>query len=129
MVSYGSDTSQSRSGKEMSSAAQASEMTPEQIAANIKEIARRIREESAKMKATVSTIRKSGAIEELSSAVREAALAARDTSKEINETARTLEERGFIRDTAAALNETSQVVKDTAGTLKRTSQDASQAGH
>jgi len=100
------------------------DLTPQQIAATIKDIARRIKEESARMRETVQTIKQSGAIEELTAAVHDAAIAARDTSMEINETAKTLEERGLIRDTALAVDETSRMAKDTAETVKRTAQQA-----
>jgi hypothetical protein len=63
-------------------------ITPEQAAENVKIIARRIREDSARIRDIVKTLHMSGAIEELATAVREAAIATRDTSREINETAK-----------------------------------------
>src|SRR5512145_2033181 len=70
------------------------EITPsvdaQQTAETIKNIARRIREESIKMREMVIAIRQSGAVEELVDSFREASLATRDTAKEINDAARAL---------------------------------------
>jgi hypothetical protein len=96
------------------------EMTPEQTAEAIKNIAKRIREESTKMRETVKIIRQSGAIEELTEAVREATMAARDSAKEINEVANDLKQRGVIRETITAAEETSASARDTAKTMKET---------
>ena len=96
------------------------ELTPEQTAEAIRNIARRIREESARMKETVKIIRKSGAIEELSEAVREATLAARDSAKEINGVATDLKNRGVIRDTINAGEEITTSAKETAQTVRDT---------
>ena len=96
------------------------EMTPEQTAEAIRNIARRIREESAKMKDTVKIIRQSGAIEELTEAVREATLAARDSAKEINGVASDLKQRGVIRDTIDAGEEITATAKETAQTVRDT---------
>jgi signal transduction histidine kinase len=59
------------------------QMTPEQTAQSIKNIAKTIREASARMRETVRTLHQSGAIDEITKAVHEATLAARDTAKEI----------------------------------------------
>jgi hypothetical protein len=96
------------------------EMTPEQTAEAIRNIAKRIREESAKMKDTVKIIRQSGAIEELTEAVREATLAARDSAKEINGVASDLKQRGVIRDTISAGEEITATAKETAQTVRET---------
>lgn len=96
------------------------EMTPEQTAEAIKNIAKRIREESTKMRETVKIIRQSGAIEELTEAVREATMAARDSAKEINEVANDLKQRGVIRETINAAEETGASARDTAKTVKET---------
>jgi len=127
MSTYQSEKNRPRPQGETASTA-GTDLTGEQIAASIKDIARRIREESTRMKETVRTLRQSGAIVELTAAVREAAMAARDTSKEINATAKTLEEKGLIRDIAVAVDETSQMAKDTAETVKRTAQQATRPG-
>ena len=97
-----------------------SQMTPEQTAEAIKNIAKRIREESAKMRETVRVIRQSGAIEELTDAVREAAVAARDSAREINDVATDLKQRGVIRETLSAAEETSVVAREAALTVKDT---------
>jgi hypothetical protein len=96
------------------------EMTPEQTAEAIKNIAKRIREESTKMRETVKIIRQSGAIEELTEAVREATMAARDSAKEINQVANDLKQRGVIRETINAAEETGASARDTAKTMKET---------
>lgn len=96
------------------------EMTPEQTAEAIKNIAKRIREESAKMRETVKIIRQSGAIEELTEAVREATMAARDSAKEINEVANDLKQKGVIRETISAAEETGAAARDTAQTVRDT---------
>ena len=98
-----------------------------QIAKNIKEIARRIREESAKMRDTVRIVHQSGAIDELTDAIREAVIAARDTSREINTGAKDLRERGVIKDTLTGLDTTVASAKDTAQVLRDMTEDAKQA--
>jgi hypothetical protein len=99
----------------------------EQTAQAIKDIARKIREESLKLKETVRIIRQSGAIEELTEAVKEASLAARDTSKEISDAARELKERGIIRDTAVAVETTARTARETGQTISAMSQQAKDA--
>lgn len=96
------------------------EMTPEQTAEAIKNIAKRIRAESAKMRETVKVIRQSGAIEELTDAVREAAMAARDSAREINEVATDLRQRGVIKETINAAEEASVTARETALTMRDT---------
>jgi methyl-accepting chemotaxis protein len=99
----------------------------EHTAQTIKDIARRIREESAKVKDTVRILRQSGAIEELTEAVKEVSLAARDTSREISATARELKERGVIRDSAVAIDATAKTANETAQTISGMSQQAKDA--
>ncbi len=96
------------------------EMTPEQTADAIKNVAKRIREESAKMREAVKVIRQSGAIEELTEAVREAAMAARDSAREINEVATDLKQRGVIKETISAAEETGVIAREAAQTMKET---------
>lgn len=96
------------------------EMTPEQTAEAIRNIARRIREESTKMKESVKVIRQSGAIEELTEAVKEATLAARDSAREINGVASELKRRGVIRETIDAGEEIGATARETAQTVKDT---------
>ncbi|MGI0048953.1 MAG: hypothetical protein ACREAW_05390 [Nitrososphaera sp.] len=96
------------------------DMTPEQTAEAIKNVAKRIREESTKMREAVKIIRQSGAIEELTEAVREATLAARDSAREINEVANDLKQRGVIRETLTAAEETGASARDTAQTMRDT---------
>ena len=96
----------------------------ENTAQAIKDIARRIREESAKVKETVRIIRESGAIEELTDAIKEASLVARDTSKEISNAATELKERGVIRDTAVAVETTARTAKETGQTINEMSRQA-----
>ena len=96
------------------------EMTPQQTAEAIKNIAKRIREESSKMRETVRVIRQSGAIEELTDAVHEAAMAARDSAREINEVATDLKQRGVIKDTLSAAEETGIAAREAAQSMKDT---------
>jgi hypothetical protein len=85
-------------------------MTPsvdaQHTAETIRSIARRIREESIRMRELVHAIHQSGAVDELVDSFREASLATRDTAKEINDAARALRDRGAIRETAVAIDET-----------------------
>ena len=113
-----SSTDNTSSGKTATTSIR--EMTPEQTAEAIRNIARRIREESAKMRDTVKIIRQSGAIEELTEAVREATLAARDSAKEINGVASELKQRGVIRDTINAGEEITASARETAQTVRDT---------
>ena len=95
-------------------------MTPEQTAEAIKNIARNIRESSYKMREAVRAIRQSGAIDELSEAVKEATLAARDTAKEISDAAKDMRERGVIRETISAAEEVNIAARETAQTVRET---------
>src|ERR687889_682241 len=88
----------------------------QQTAETIRGIARRIREESIRMRELVIAIRQSGAVEELVDSFREASLATRDTAKEINEAARALRDRGAIRETAVAIDETAKAAQEMAKT-------------
>lgn len=83
---------------------------PEVMAAKIKEIAKRIREQFLLMKNTVKVIHRSGAIEELTMAVRDVAIATRDMSIEINASARELSDSGRIKDIATTINETASFI-------------------
>jgi hypothetical protein len=65
---------------------------PGELAARIKAIARKIREQSALMRDTVRIICRSSAIEELTIAVRDSALTDLDASKEIRDAAKELSE-------------------------------------
>ena len=96
------------------------DMTPEQTAEAIKNVAKNIRETSYKMREAVKAIRQSGAIDELTEAVREATIAARDTAKEISDTARDMRERGIIRETIDAAEETNVAARETAQTVRET---------
>jgi hypothetical protein len=107
------------------------EITPsvdaQQTAETIRNIARRIREESIKMRELVVAIRQSGAVEELVDSFREASLATRDTAKEINEAARALRDRGAIRETAVAIDETTKAAQQTAETVRVTAREVEEA--
>ena len=101
-------------------------MSAEQLAQSIKDVARRIREESAKMRDTVKVINQSGAIIELTNSVRDATIAARDTSKEISQTARDLKDRGVIKDAAIAFDDSVRNAKETAQTVSTLSEEVRQ---
>src|SRR5918912_625689 len=96
------------------------DMTPEQTAEAIKNVAKNIREGSYKMREAVRAIRQSGAIDELTEAVREATIAARDTAKEINDVAKDMKERGVIQETIVAAEEVNIAARDTAQTVRET---------
>lgn len=89
------------------------QMTPEQTAESIRNIAKGVRETSAKIRETIKTLHHSGAIDQFTQAVHEAVLAARDTAKEINETSKEVKERGIIKDTANVMEETTMVSRET----------------
>jgi uncharacterized protein Yka (UPF0111/DUF47 family) len=99
----------------------------QQTAETIKGIARRIREESIRMRELVIAIRQSGAVEELVDSFREASLATRDTAKEINEAARALRDRGAIRETAVAIDETAKAAQETAETVRGAAREVGEA--
>ena len=96
---------------------------PEEVAAKIKEIARRIREQSALMRNTIRTIHKSGAIEELTVAVRDAVITARDVSQEIQGTAKELRDRGVIKDIADTIEETSDIIRTESAKAKKKTEE------
>jgi methyl-accepting chemotaxis protein len=99
----------------------------QQTAETIRSIARRIREESIRMRELVHVIRQSGAVEELVDSFREASLATRDTAKEINDAARALRERGAIRETAVAIDETTKAAQQTAETVRVAAREVGEA--
>src|ERR687898_605114 len=99
----------------------------QKTAETIKGIARRIREESIRMRELVIAIRQSGAVEELVDSFREASLATRDTAKEINEAARALRDRGAIRETAVAIDETAKAAQETAETVRFAAREVGEA--
>jgi uncharacterized protein Yka (UPF0111/DUF47 family) len=101
--------------------------TADKISQNIKHIARRITEESVRIRETIRVVRESGAINELADAIREAVKAARDTSREVNTAAKDLRERGAIKDSLSALDDTIVSAKDTARVLSDMGEDAKQA--
>ncbi len=102
------------------------DMTPEQTAQAIKNVAKNIREGSYKMREAVKAIRESGAIDELTEAVREATIAARDTAKEISDTTKDLKERGVIKETASAVEETTMIAHKTVQSVRDVARDAAE---
>ena len=98
------------------------QMTPDQTAESIRNIAKGIRETSAKIRETVKTLRHSGAIDEFIQTVHEATLTAHITAKEINEVPKDLKERGIIKDTAITMEET-MVAHGTLRVAKNTTYD------
>ena len=84
----------------------------------IKDVAKNIREGSARIRGVVQSIHQSGAIDELVTAVHEAVIAARDTTKEINETAKELKEHGVIKDTATNVEETVVAAREIGESMK-----------
>jgi methyl-accepting chemotaxis protein len=96
------------------------DMTPEQTAEAIKNIAKNIRESSNKIREAVRTIHKSGAIDEVIEAIREATVAARDTAKEVNDVAKDMKERGVVRETINTAEEVNITAHDTVQTVKDT---------
>jgi hypothetical protein len=69
----------------MSIIARIRDVTPQQTAEAIKNIAKNICETSYKMQEAVRAIRQSGAIDELTEAVREATIAARDSAQTVQQ--------------------------------------------
>jgi hypothetical protein len=98
-------------------------MTPDQTAESIRNIAKGIRETSAKIREMVKTLHHSGAIDEFTQAIHEATLVACNTAKEINETSKDLKERGIINDTANAREETKMVARETLQVARNTTYD------
>jgi uncharacterized protein Yka (UPF0111/DUF47 family) len=96
-------------------------------AETIRSIARRIREESIRMRELVHAIHQSGAVDELVDSFREASLATRDTAKEINDAARALRDRGAIRETAVAIDETAKAAQETAETVRVAAKEVEEA--
>src|SRR5918912_1492028 len=94
---------------------------------SIKNIARTIRDASARMREVVRAVRQSGAIDELTQAIHEASIAAKDTSNEIRETTKDLRDRGIIRDTAKAIEQTNIAARETADTVRQTAEQARQS--
>ena len=80
-----SDITNTTSTTTMSITAKKRDMTPEQPAKIIKNVAKNICETSSKMGEAIRTIRQSSAIDELTEAVREATIAARDTAQTVRE--------------------------------------------
>jgi hypothetical protein len=100
------------------------QMSYEEITASIKNVAKNIRESSARTRETVRTLRRSGAIEELTQAFYEAVIATRDTAKEINDASKDLKERGIIEDTVGAIEETTTTALETVQTVRDIKREA-----
>lgn len=96
----------------------------EDTAETLRVYATRIREASARMRDTVITLRRSGAIDEIALAIREAVIATRDTTRELNDTAKDLKERGIIKDTANAIEETNLAARETIHTSRDIASEA-----
>jgi hypothetical protein len=96
------------------------QITPDQTAETIGNIAKGIREASTKIRETIKTIHCSGAICEFAQAIYEATLAARETAKEINETSKDLKEYIKIKDAANAMEETMIAANDTLHVVENT---------
>ena len=107
--------------------ATASDPNTEKTVESIKNIARSIKDGSARMRELVRAIRQSGAIDELAQAIHEASIAAKDTTKEISETTKDLRDRGIIRDTANAIEQTNIAARETADTVRQTAEQARQS--
>ena len=90
-------------------------MTPDQTVECIRDIAKGIRETSAKIRETIKTLHRSGAIDEFTQAVHEATLATSSTTKEINETPKDLKEHGIINGRANAMEEPIMITRGTSG--------------
>ena len=78
-------------------------MKPEQVAQDIKDIAGRITEESARMRNIVKIIRESGAIEGLTDAVKEATITGQETSADKRDSKNNVKEDGVIEIPVALL--------------------------
>ena len=98
-----------------------------QIAQDIKDIARRIREESATIRDVIRIVCQSGAIDEMAVALRDVIIAARDTSREINIIAKELREHGIVKDTFAGLYDIVSSGKETVQVLRDMTEDAKRA--
>jgi hypothetical protein len=104
-----------------------SSVDAQQTVEAIRNIARRIREESTRMRELVVAIHQSGAVEELVDSFREASLATLDTAKEINDAAHALRDRGAIRETAVAIDETAKAAQQTGETLRVAAREVGEA--
>ena len=102
-------------------------MTPDQTVECIRDIAKGIRETSAKIRETIKTLHRSGAIDEFTQAVHEATLATSSTTKEINETSKDLKEHGIINGRANAMEETIMITRGTSGIARNTTYDMAEA--
>jgi hypothetical protein len=105
------------------------QMTPDQAVDSIRDIAKGIRETSAKIRETIKTLHRSGAIDEFTQAVHEATLATYNATKtkEINETSKDLKERGIINDRANAMEETIMITRGTLGKERNTTYEMAEA--
>ena len=105
------------------------QMTPDQAVDSIRDIAKGIRETSAKIRETIKTLHRSGAIDEFTQAVHEATLATYSATKtkEINEPSKDLKERGIINDRADAMEETIVVTRGTLGIERNTTYEMAEA--
>ncbi len=102
------------------------EMTPEEMAEGVKNVARNITEYSIKVREIVKAMRQTGAMVQLTEAFREAVITSRDTAKAINDTATELQRSGVIRETASAIMETAESAHMTYETVKSSAMPESQ---
>ena len=90
-------------------------------------ISKNIRDYSFMMRATMKTLRESGAIPEMAEAIRQGSFAVRDTVKEINETTQDLKNKGIVVDTTDAVENAMKSVEESVTTVKEITSDAGKA--
>jgi hypothetical protein len=94
------------------------EMTPEEVAENVRKVAKDVKDASVKLRMVVKALRESGALNETAEAIREAVLTSRYTAKEIGETAKEMESKGLFKEVAGAAIETKESAKNTLQLMK-----------
>lgn len=94
---------------------------------SIKNVAKNIRDASARVRDTVRILRQSGAIDELTQAVHEASVAARDITREVNSATKELKENGVIVRTASAIEDTTNAARETVDVVRDVARQATES--
>lgn len=94
------------------------EMTPEELAENVKKVAKDVKDASVRLRMVVKALKETGALNDTAEAIREAVLTSRYTAKQISEAAKEMESKGLFKETAGAVIETKEYTKDTLQLMK-----------
>lgn len=89
------------------------EMTPEEIADNVKKTAKNVRDAAIRVRMVVKALQETGAMNDVAEAVREAAITSHYTAKQISVTAKEIERTGVVKEVGNAATKIKESAKST----------------